>query len=59
MAAGEYTIEWTKNKNPRTFYPTGLFNVTISDSSNNLIANGQVSNIRMTTMASFNDLSIT
>jgi len=59
MVAGDYTIEWSKNKNPRTSYPTSLFVVTTYDSSNNIIGEAQVSNIRMLTMAKFNDFSIT
>ena len=40
MVAGDYTIEWTKNQNPRTFYPTSLFDVKSYDSSSNIIAGG-------------------
>lgn len=52
--AGKYEITWNKNRNPRSFAPTGTFEVSSydgvgseNDGLGNIIAEGVISNLRM------------
>ena len=59
-------VEWNKNRNPRTFLPTDLFELETYDGAKggtnpllgNIIATGQVSNLRMTQPSTFTDIRI-
>jgi hypothetical protein len=59
IATGDYWVKWNRNKNPRSFAPTGLFNMTSYDTTGtNVIGFGQVSNIRMTEAGAFTSLRV-
>ena len=52
---GSYTISWNKNRNPRSYLPSGTFEIYTydgvgfaNDKLGNIIADGLISNLRMT-----------
>jgi hypothetical protein len=60
-----YTIKWDGNRNSRSFAPTDNFLAYAYDGANsenenlgNLIAGGEISNLRNTEMATFDNLVI-
>ena len=54
----DYSIRWNKNRNPRSFAPTGNFELFNYDADDNVIASGIISNLRMDTPKTFTNLEI-
>jgi hypothetical protein len=58
MPAGDYAISFPGTRSPRSFEATGVFSMTSKDSSNNLIGEGPLDNIRMNKAGAFTDLKV-
>lgn len=50
---------WDKNRNPRSFLPTGNFLVATFDHTGNQIADGAISNLKMKSPIKFKSLKVT
>lgn len=58
MPAGDYAISFPGTRSPRSFEATGVFSMTSKDSNNNLIGEGPLDVIKMTTSGAYTDLKV-